>query len=232
LLKINVPKYDYKFFYRNNSEDFTFMTGHEDEITKHFQPKKGDIVVDVGAHIGHYKLIAAKRIGNNGRVISIEADPANFEMLNRNIELNKLTNVIPLNCAASSEQSPTTKLYTPVKELGYTIYNTIISERAKPGENFIDVNANTLDNLVHRNGIKEEERINWIKIDVEGAELEVLKGAVNVLSQSTNLKLIIEIHSLSLYKELVQFLSIYNFKIEYEVGIEEWKHIIVKKVTS
>ena len=105
LLRINVPKYNYMFFCRANNEDIIIMKGHEDEILSHFKPNYGDIVVDVGAHIGHYTLIAAKRVGPKGKVISIEADPKNFEILNKNIELNKLNdNVITINCAVSSKE--------------------------------------------------------------------------------------------------------------------------------
>ena len=58
-----------------------------------------------------------------------------------------------------------------------------------------EVTAVTLDNLLDLNNIKHED-LNWIKIDVEGAELEVLKGATNVLSKSKDISLLIEIHTL------------------------------------
>ena len=63
------------------------MTGHEDEILKRFTCKKEDIVVDVDVHI-HYTMISSKHVGPNGRVVAVEADPGNFEMLNNNIRLN------------------------------------------------------------------------------------------------------------------------------------------------
>ena len=66
--------------------------------------------------------------------------------------------------------------------------------RVTPNEKFIEVNANTLDSLLQENGISVNE-VNWIKIDVEGAELEVLKGAHNILSKSKDISLLIEIHS-------------------------------------
>jgi predicted membrane protein len=87
LLKIAVPKYNYKVYCRVNKEDFVILTRHEDEIIELFCPKEGDIVVDVGAHMGRYTIIASKRVGENGKVIAIEAHPGNYEMLNRNIKL-------------------------------------------------------------------------------------------------------------------------------------------------
>ncbi|HYX57200.1 MAG TPA: FkbM family methyltransferase [Nitrososphaeraceae archaeon] len=229
LLKISVPKYDYKFYCRINREDLVFMTNHEDDIIEHFTPKQGDIVVDIGAHMGRYTIIASKRVGANGKVVAIEAHPGNFEMLNRNIKLNQLANVIPLNYAVYSKETKI-KLYLPEEESGYTIYNTIMSNRAGTEDKFVDVNAQTVDYLLELNQIKEE-LINWIKIDVEGAEFEVLKGATNVLSKSKDIALLIEIHGLDNYRPILNFLSLYNFKIEFEKSNKngDWRHIVVRK---
>jgi FkbM family methyltransferase len=238
LIKIVVPKYDYKFYCRVNKEDYTTR---EDEIVEHFRPKEGDIVVDVGAHIGRYTIIASKRVGESGKVIAIEAHPGNFEMLNRNVKLNKLTNVTALNYAVYSKESKL-RLYVPGEESGFTIYNTVTTNRAKTDEKFIEVNANTLDNLLlqqqqqHIPGINHAD-INWIKIDVEGAEFEVLKGATDILSNSKDIALLIEVHNLNdgtnLYMKIVEFLgSCYNFKIEYEkIHDGGERHIIVRKST-
>jgi FkbM family methyltransferase len=233
LLRIKVPKYNYMFFCRGNNEDFIFMTGHEDEILPYFKPKSGDIVIDVGSHIGHHTLIAAKRVGPKGKVVAIEADPKNFEILNKNIELNKLNdNVITSNYAVSSKEEKI-KLFTPQENSGNTIYNTIISDRVAPTEKFIEINANTLDRLVEENGIKHVD-VNWIKIDVEGAELEVLKGATNILSKSKDISLLIEIHHIShdvtLYNPILDFLSVYNFKVDFEkIHLGGERHIIMRK---
>src|SRR5919197_5707248 len=74
LLKFTMPKYNFEFYCRINKDDFKVMTFHEDDILEHhFTPKEGDIVIDIGAHIGPYTLIASKRVGPNGKVIAIEA---------------------------------------------------------------------------------------------------------------------------------------------------------------
>jgi FkbM family methyltransferase len=233
LLKFRVPKYNYEFYCRVNKDDFKIMTIHEDEIIEHFTPKQGDIVVDIGAHIGLYTIISSKRVGTNGKVIAIEADPGNFEMLNRNIKLNQLTNVIALNYAVYSKETKI-KLYLPSGESGFTKYNTIVSDWANNEDKFVEVNANTLDYLLQLNQIREEE-VNWIKIDVEGAEFEVLKGATNVLSKSKDIALLMELHGPpNVYRPKVQeFLNLYNFKIELEKSYDEngSMHIIVQKST-
>jgi FkbM family methyltransferase len=73
------------------------MTQYEDDLIKGFFPKEGYIVVDVGAHTGPYTIISSKRVGQNRKVVAIEADPIDFELLSRNIKLNGLTQVIGLN---------------------------------------------------------------------------------------------------------------------------------------
>ena len=222
LIKISVPKYGYKFYCRINKADF--MT-REDGIIEYFTPKQGDIVVDIGAHIGRYTIIGSKRVGTQGKVVAIEAHPGNFEMLNRNIKLNQLTNVIPLNYAAYSKETKI-RLYVPDEESGYTIYHTLME---RTGKKFVEVNANTLDYLLQLNQIKQEQ-VKWIKIDVEGAELDVLKGSTNVLSKSKDIALLIEVHGPANYRPVVEFLSLYDFKIEFEKTYETGdKHIILRK---
>jgi FkbM family methyltransferase len=227
LLKFRVPKYNYEFYCRINKDDFKIMTIHEDDIIEHFTPKQGDIVIDIGAHIGLYTIVSSKRVGTNGKVVAIEADPGNFEMLNRNIKLNQLTNVIPLNYAVYSKETKI-RLYLPEEESGYTIYNTIMSNRAGTEDKFVEVNANTLDSLLQLKGITD---VNWIKIDVEGAEFEVLKGATNVLSKSKDIALLIEVHGPDNYSPILNFLNLYNFKIEFEKSNKngDWRHIVVRK---
>jgi FkbM family methyltransferase len=227
MLEIYVPKHNYNIYCPLNKEDFIVMTRHEDDIIERFLPKQGDIVVDIGAHMGRYTIISSKRVGANGKVVAIEAHPGNFEMLKSNIKLNQLTNVIPLNYAAYSKETKI-NLYLPEVESGYTIYNTIMSNRARTEDKFVEVSANTLDYLLQLNEITD---VNWVKIDVEGAEFEVLKGASNVLSKSKDIALLIEVHGLDNHRPILEFVSSYNFKIEFEKSNKtgDWRHIVLRK---
>jgi FkbM family methyltransferase len=233
LLKIKISKYDYKAYCPINKDDLINMTIREDEVIDHFRPKEKDIVVDIGAHIGRYTIISSKRIGPNGKVVAIEADPSNFEMLKRNISLNQFTNILPINYAVSSREEKV-RLYLPSQESGITIYNTIMTDRARiEKDKFIQVNANTLDNLLEQNGISHEE-VNWIKIDVEGAEFEVLIGATSILSKSKDIAILVEIHNsqngTNLYRPIIEFLNRYNFRIVYEKIHDGGEgHVIVRK---
>jgi FkbM family methyltransferase len=242
LIKIYVPKYNYKVYCPATVDDFVNMTTREQDILEHFNPKKNDTVVDIGAHLGRYALISSHLVGKEGKVITIEANPLVFEKLKKNLELNKVTNTICLNYAVYSEKTKI-KLFVRKEEstnTEYSLRNTVMIDRGKlmakgsnDAERVLEVNADTLDNLLDLNDIKQES-VNWIKIDVEGAELEVLKGATGVLSKSKDISLLIEIHNLgdgqTLYQPIMDLLNNYNFKKEFEVIHEGGeRHIVVHK---
>jgi len=225
LMKIYVPKHNYKYISRIEKRDFT--PNREEDILQHFTPKLGDVVVDVGAHIGRYTIISSKLAGPNGTVIAIEADPDNFDLLNENIALNGLSNVLPINCAAYSKQIEIT-LY---RQSSSSVYSSVITTRAPENHNYVKVPARTLDEILHLNGIR---KVNWIKIDVEGAEFEVLKGAAQLLSKSDDLSILVEIHNIldsNHEKNIINFLHSLNLDIEfvrtYDNSIE--KHVIFRK---
>jgi FkbM family methyltransferase len=226
MLIFDAPKYNYKFYSKITRrvqnfliEDmYASMSCHEDEIVEHFNPEECDLVVDIGAAFGFYTMLSSKRVGLKGKVVAIEAQPDSFEILKQNIKLNGLTNVITLSYAVYSRKSRL-KLYS-----GYSI----MQEREKKDlQKYIEINADTLDYLLQLQDIDE---VNWIKIDVEGAELEVLKGAHNILSNSNDIRILIEIHSQENYKLVIEFLASYGFDIEYEKAYDSGdKHVILRK---
>jgi len=242
LIKIYVPKYNYKVYCPATVDDFVNMTTREQDILEHFNPKKNDTVVDIGAHLGRYALISSNLVGKEGKVVTIEANPLVFEKLKKNLVLNKITNTICLNYAVYSEKTKI-KLFIRKEEstnTEYSLRNTVMVdrdklmvERSKDVERVLEVNADTLDNIMDLNDIKQES-VNWIKIDVEGAELEVLKGATNVLSKSKDISILIEIHDVgngkTLYQPIMDLLNNYNFKKEFEkIHKGGERHIVVHK---
>ncbi len=230
LLIFNIPEYDYKFYSRVTRklpnflipDMYASMTLHEEDVRKHFNPKKGDTVIDIGAAFGLYTITSSKRVGANGKVIAIEAHPDSFEMLNRNIKLNGLTNVTTLNYAVYSKETKV-KIYS-----NYTIMSERIREE-QVKEKFVEVNADTLDSILQQNGIRQEQ-INWIKIDVEGAEFEVLKGAHNTLSNSKDIALYIEIHGQRNYQPIIEFLYSYNINVTFQKDYDRGDiHVIARR---
>jgi hypothetical protein len=105
-----------------------------------------------------------------------------------------------------------------------------MKDRVKSWNNFLEVEANTLDNILNENNV---QRVNWIKIDVEGAELEVLKGTSTVLEANKSITLVIEIHGREIYPQVIEFLKAHDLQIIYEKSNEkgDWRHVIAKKLT-
>ena len=224
LLKIQVPRHHYQYFCRIGKGDF--LPGHETFILTKFTPREGDIVIDIGAHIGRYTITGSKQVGITGKVVAIEADPDNFELLKRNIALNNLTNVLPLNYAVFSTRTRI-KLY---EQSASAKYNSVMLTRAAKTKNYVEVNADTLDSILKQNRINQ---VNWIKIDVEGAEFEVLKGSSETLSGG-NISILLEIHNIedpNHYHNVVNFLKHLNYEMTFEQRYDESGegHIIFRK---
>jgi FkbM family methyltransferase len=143
--------------------------------------KKGMIIVDVGAHIGYYTLLAARLTGNTGKVFAFEPDPYNFAILKRNVSINGYRNVI-LEQKAVLDQSVACHLFLCRRNLGaHRIYDV------HDGRKKITVEGTTLDEY-----FRAKPYIDVIKIDVEGAEAAVIQGMDNIISTNKRLKMFLE----------------------------------------
>jgi FkbM family methyltransferase len=149
--------------------------------------KPGMTVIDIGAHVGYYSLLFAKCVGPSGRVFSFEPLPENFALLRKNIQLNELQNVQTFPQAVFSstkEVSITVPDESPNSGDGSVVYNRGIKR--------VRVPTITLDSFCTAAGIQP----NILKIDVEGAEYEVLMGAREIIAQFRP-ELLIELHHFS-----------------------------------
>jgi len=158
---------NWKKFIGRVKDSFPISDIYDKEVyDRLFKPQKGQVIVDIGAHVGIYTVKAASEVGENGVVIAIDPCPVNYQLLKYNIKLNKLSNVLPLNVAIMNYNGKT-KLY--LFENAGRLSSTKIS-----GEQYITVPCKRLDGLLNELGIKN---VDLIKIDVEGAELDVLEGS-------------------------------------------------------
>jgi len=203
-LKVIISKRTVLLIRSNNlQEDFSIATlMHEPFVAKVFKPGLGDVVIDVGAHIGSYTIRCAKMVGEKGIVIAFEPDPENFKMLLLNIKINDLKNVMPFPYAVSRDDG--------IVELHRSRFLALHSIVRMPQEYIgsINVKAITLDTMVKMLNIK---RIDWIKIDVEGGEIGVLEGSTNTLKASK--KIIIEVDKNDLGKVL-KIAKAFGFEIK------------------
>jgi FkbM family methyltransferase len=145
--------------------------------------KKGMAVVDVGANVGYYTLLAAHLVGDDGKVFAFEPDPYNFDLLCKNIELNGFRNVIPVRKAVSSK-SGKRKFFLDKNNLGG---HSLSEANVRTGAS-ITVEATSLDDYFKNTDYK----VDVIKMDVQGLEMEVLEGMTNMINRNDNLKIITE----------------------------------------
>lgn len=191
------------------------LTYSEKFVKDVFKPKEGEIVVDVGTFIGRFTLLASKRIGRSGKVVGIEPDSELFRIVKQNVLSTGSTNVTLLNAAASNREG-VTKMY------GGNGRASLLPVSNK----FFSVSCITIDAALEKLGI---EKVDWMKIDVEGAGLLVLEGSIGVLKRSENLKLIIEIHRYSNETKVINWLEKYGYQIKHLKKLNGVYHVMVTR---
>ena len=175
--------------------------------------KKGWIVIDVGSEFGYYAIKAGRLVGSEGKVLAIEPFPETYQLLKMNIRLHKFVDHIVPICKAVGKQTGKAKLYETISPGGTSIVPRrssfklnknrllmwlefakkrtifkIIRERYAPVRYVVPVD--TLDRIAKEYSL---EKIDLIKIDVEGAELDVLKGSRSILKRNKPI-LLVEVH--------------------------------------
>ena len=157
-------------------------------LREHLRP--GDVVFDIGANFGMHSLYAARLVSTAGRVYAFEPIPANLRLLHCHLRLNRLEDrvtVVPK--AVSDSREPVLEMYLPAEPLAVTA-----SLRPASGSAAVTRVPNVrLDDFA----CADAPRLRCVKIDVEGAELEVVRGAANLLRRTRPL-LLIEVHGFAL----------------------------------
>jgi FkbM family methyltransferase len=153
-----------------------WMGTYEKEITDQFlrYVKKNYIVYDLGANIGYYTLIASKSVGKNGKVYAFEPLPPNITYLRKHVELNGLNNVHIYECAVSNETGKTLLTNCANNVANSICINSPMFQFGKS----IEVAVAKLDDLILNGEINPPQ---LIKMDVEGAEFNALRGSQKIL---------------------------------------------------
>ncbi len=146
--------------------------------------KKGNIVLDIGAHWGGFSVCFANLVGEEGKVYSFEPSSRNYRILNKNIKINKLKNIQPFKYAVGNEEK-IVKLKIASTSSGH---NSIARDNL-PFERVEEVKQIKIDNFLKEKGIK---KINFVKIDVEGYELEVLEGMKETIKNQNDFWIFLE----------------------------------------
>lgn len=137
----------------------------------------GMTVYDLGAHMGYFSLVLARLVGPDGHVFAFEPDPRNLAALHTNLEANAISRV-SVTPAAVSDTCADVSFAT----FSFSSVSHIADSRTPADATTITVPSLTLDAFVYRDGNPAPQ---FIKIDVEGAETRVIRGAERVLREAS-----------------------------------------------
>jgi len=174
--------------------------------------KKGDTVLDIGANIGYYVLVESNLVGKNGHIYAVEPVSSNFELLKKNVHLNRLSNVSTFQYAFGDRITDGEIFVSDKANL------CAMSKEAVGGEVLAvqHVNVMTVDEFV-----KDKKTPTLVRMDVEGYEYEIIKGMAETLK--SGVKILVELHPLPSYirpeklQELYGILEKNNYRVRFAV---------------
>ena len=217
---------------RRGSRDFQMLfVTREHKLTSHLVMQPDETFVDVGANVGSYSLrIAQQYRHQNVKVIAIEAHAGNFRALCRNIQCNNFEEIIqPIHMAVSNYKGKVSlyershdgsrvdsEMYSVCKDRVIGSYNIL-----HPSGYSSEVECDTLDNILIN------DKVDVIKVDVEGAEIMVLEGATETLKRIR--RLVVEIHG-DRFEGVQRLLLSQGFLLEDIKDYEQMSYIIATKM--
>jgi FkbM family methyltransferase len=183
-----------------------FFSTYEPEQTMLFinKLKEGDVVFDVGAHIGYYTLLSSEIVGSAGKVVAFEPDPKNSYYLRKHICINRTDNVTIVNKAVTEND-------------GYTCFEqgSGTGTGHVSGTGSLRIETISIDSYIEKTGVVPA----FIKIDTEGAEVMVLNGAKRLLSSKRPV-IFLSTHGKSIHEECCRLLSSLGYRFEPITGVD------------
>lgn len=167
---------------RDNIE-ITEGLGHEPELFNKMLEfsNRSRVYVEVGANYGDFALQMSRQLGNDSRIYAFEPGKEVFESLAMSVFLNGASNVIAENLAILDKETEVSFVET----IGGSLASTITDNNNQSGQN---IRAVSLDGYFNNKGFQ----IDILRVDVEGSECKVLKGASNIIDSSPDIKIFIE----------------------------------------
>jgi FkbM family methyltransferase len=178
----------------------TYEPEQTELFEKHIKP--GNVIFDVGAHAGYYTLMSSVLVGPGGKVFAFEPNPDNYHNLDKHVKINRIANVVLMECAVGNEN-------------GYSLFEfgsgSGTGHLSKEGT--IKVKTVRLDDFALGNNVKPD----FIKIDTEGAEMLVLTGAKHLLSVNRPV-IFLSTHGDEVHKQCCSFLQNISYRFEPIIG--------------
>jgi FkbM family methyltransferase len=177
-LKFRIGPFQFVTMPNNTCGLFSYVgQSYEEDVMRiiNLYLKPGDVFVDAGANVGIFTAYASRTVGKSGHVIAFEAHPLTSGILADNVALNRLTNVTVV-AAALGDKAGELKITYARADPG----STHVATRQQSAEDVV-VPVVTLDAALQERGVV---RADYLKIDVEGFELQVLKGAIDTIMRN------------------------------------------------
>lgn len=184
--------------------------------------KPDSIVLDIGAHIGYYSLIAA-RCCPEGKVFAFEPGPDNYEILQRNIHINGYTNIIPIRKAVYSKTGKR-QFFLAESSDSHGLYPHPLS----PTKSTCFIECITIDEFL------AGQTVDVIKMDIEGGEPFALEGMRETILKNRHLVLFVELNPFCLRKagfEPTQFIGLLE-DLGFDVKLIDERTGMIRRITK
>jgi len=166
---------------------------HEEDVSRVISKICGELFVDVGANIGFYSLLLHRNFKN---VVAVEPHPRNMRVLRENLRCMGAKNITCVSKAVSERDGNTVPLFSG----SHDGTHSLLRRSTISSQDYLPVETITLSSL-----LKDFERVDLVKVDVEGAEWEVLEGAVQIIDKIESW--VIELHDPRRKRDLEQFMK-------------------------
>lgn len=216
----------FKMLLYENDRDFSrqirYLGNYSTESleTKVFEKylKPGMRILDLGANIGFYTLLASTKVGKNGQVIAFEPSPQNLKLIDSSLKENSFSNVIVVNAAVSDFVGKSFLHISPYYNSEHSLFKYHYSSGNVNNTDKIMIDVTTVDKALEE---RADYTVDLIKMDIEGSESKALKGMQQVLEENEHLVLITEFwpkgfeNAKSDPKDFLEKLEKFDFKIHY-----------------
>jgi FkbM family methyltransferase len=165
--------------------DIFFLQNEFENYLKQYKPKDGDVVIDAGAFHGIFAIVVSRMVGDKGRIICLEPDEMNLEILRKNLVLNGCRNI---SVSPKAFWSESTKLeFNSMGNVSSAVCGPSAvpdAAKTKTKANRYVVQSSSLKSIIEEFGL---DKVDFVKMDVEGADIDVLDGAADIIrSQPIN----------------------------------------------
>mgnify|MGYP001338680871 CR=1 FL=1 len=198
-----------KCIIRDKSDSIAFFEVfflNTNDYIDEFKIKERDVVVDIGAHVGYFSIHSALN-AKDGKVLAFEPYEESFEILMKNLKINQINNVIPQNLGVGKKSGIGSLYLQKNLSIGNSIYKNADSDSK------VDIKIISLQDIIKNNHL---QRINFLKLDCEGSEYEILLNIDQQTLQKID-RIVSEMHpKIKNFKidDVKKFLMVHGFEVK------------------